>query len=403
MPANSAGTIHGRSAKPHCTSFCLGKITLARAFAILGDMNRKRLPLAVALAACSFSLGAVADDNTIWLQVTPAGHFTPADGREIKVPSWHIDQAVATKVIERFHATKTRRVVDYEHQTLLKEENGQPAPAAGWYTALEWREGQGLFAQVQLTARAAAYIAEGEYQYFSPVFLYHPTTGDVLDVQMGALTNAPAIDGMQELSLRAAASFGCFDDSSEENPVKPLLLAVCAALGLAENTTEEQAVAALSAFNSDLRKLLGQDEEADGKAVLAACTGLKAKAISVDPAKFVPVSVVDVMQADIAALTKRLGERDATDLESEIKGALDDGRLHKSMESWARELGKDNRASLSAYLDKAKPIAALLGSQTDGKPPVADEKTGLTADELAVCSRMGLTHEQFKAAKAEEQ
>ncbi len=368
-------------------------------------MKTKRLSHAVALAACSFTLGAPAADNTIWVQVTPPGHFLPADGREIKVPSWHIDQAVATKVIERFHARKNKRVVDYEHQTLLKEENGQPAPAAGWYQALEWREGEGLFAQVQLTARAAQYIADGEYQYFSPVFLYHPTTGDVLDVQMGALTNAPAIDGMQALSLRAAASFGCFDDSSEENPVNPLLQALIAALGLAENTTEEQAVAALSAHTSNLRKLLGLNEgDVFAPALVAACTGLKAKATAApatepDPAKFVPVTVVEGMRSELAALTARLGERDQKDLEGQIVAALDDGRLHKTMESWARDLGKKDRAALTAYLDAASPIAALTRSQTQGNPPVPDEKTGLTPDELAVCSRMGLTSEQFKAAK----
>lgn len=366
-------------------------------------MKTKRTPLAVALAACSFVLGAPAADNTIWVQVTPAGHFLPADGREIKVPSWHINQAVASQVIQRFQQRKNKRVVDYEHQTLLKEENGQPAPAAGWLQALEWREGAGLFAQVQLTARAAQYIAEGEYQYFSPVFLYHPTTGDVLDVQMGALTNAPAIDGMQELSLRAAASFGCFE-TSEETPVNKLHLAVLAALCLPQTTTEDQAVAALSAHTDNLRKLLGLDEKADGEAVLAACTGLKAKAAtSVDPSQFVPLSVVEGLKADMAALTARLGERDEKDLDSQIQGALEDGRLHKTMEEWARDLGKSNRAALTAYLDKAQPIAALTSSQTQGKAPVADEKTGLTQDELAVCSAMGLTADQFKAAKAEEQ
>ncbi|WP_373388996.1 phage protease [Pseudomonas alcaligenes] len=364
-------------------------------------MKTKTLSLAVAIAACSFELGQADADNTIWLQVTPAGHFKPSDGREIKVPSWHINAAVATKVIERFHARKNKRVVDYEHQTLLKEENGQPAPAAGWYIDLEWREGEGLFAKVQLTARAAQYIATGEYQYFSPVFLYNPTTGDVLDVQMGALTNAPAIDGMQELSLRAAASFGLFDEPSEEKPVNPLLLAVCAALGLADTTTEEQAVAALSAHNTDLRKLLGLDDKATGEALLAACTGLKAKATAgaPDPSKFVPVSVVDGLKGDIAALTARLGERDQKDLDAEIAGALEDGRLHASMETWARDLGKSDRAALTAYLDKAAPIAALLGSQTNGQRPVPDEKTGLTQEEQAVCSQMGLTPEQFKAAK----
>lgn len=365
-------------------------------------MNRQRIPLAIALAACSFTLGTPDTDNSIWLQVTPAGHFKPSDGREMKVPSWYIDAAVATKVIERFNSSAKKRVVDYEHQTLHKEENGQPAPAAGWFEELQWREGEGLFARTKLTARAAAHIAADEYIYFSPVFLYHPTTGHVLDVQMGALTNNPAIDGMEELSLRAAATFGFSVETPEETPVNPLLLAVLAALGLAETTTEEQAIAALSAHTTNLRKLLGLEESAGGEAVLAACTGLKAKATvpgTPDPAKYVPIETIEGMRGEIAALTARLGDRDQKDLDGEIQSALDDGRLHKSMEEWARDLGKSNRAALSAYLDKAKPIAALIGSQTNGEPPVPDEKTGLTQAELAACSAMGVTPEQFKAAK----
>lgn len=354
---------------------------------------------AIALAACSYTLPMPAADNLISIQVTPAGYFTPADGREMQVPAWHIDAAVASRVIERFQTKANPRVVDYEHQTLLKEDNGQPAPAAGWFVELEWREGQGLFAKVELTARAAQYIASGEYRFFSPVFLYDPATGDVLDVQMGALTNNPAIDGMQELSLRAAASFGLILE--EETPVKLLLAAAIAALGLSENATEEQAVAALSAHTANLRKALDLDEQAGAEAQVAACTGLKAKAATTtpDPAQFAPIAVVQGLQGEVAALSARLGERDQKDLDAEIKAAMDDGRLHKSMESWARDLGKSNRAALTAYLAGIAPIAALTGSQTLGKPPVADEKTGLTQDELAVCSAMGLSADQFKAAK----
>ncbi|HCL3563975.1 TPA: hypothetical protein N2A71_006316, partial [Pseudomonas aeruginosa] len=191
--------------------------------------------------------------------------------------------------------------------------------------------------------------------------------------------------------------------SNEESLVKPLLKAVLAALGLAENTTEEQAIAALSAHTTDLasmRKQLGLDDTAACSAMLAACTGLKAKAATaVDPAKHVPVTVVDELKSEIAALTIRLGQRDEKELDAEIATALEDGRLHKSMEKWARELGKENRASLTAYLSAAQPIAALSGSQTRGQPPVPDEKTGLTADELAVCTAMGITIEAFKAAK----
>lgn len=367
-------------------------------------MKKTPLLAAIALAACSFDLQVPAEGNIITLQVTPAGQFKPRDGREMKVPSWNINTALATAVVQRFAAKKTPPVVDYEHQTLWKEENGQPAPAAGFFRSLEWREGEGLFAQVELTARAKQYIADGEYRYFSPVFMFDPVTGDVLDVQMGALTNNPAIDGMQALSERAAATFQLsIDHPNEELLVNPLLKAVLAALGLAETTTEEQAVAALTAHTTDLgslRKQLGLDDTAACSAMVAACTGLKAKAATaVDPAKHVPVTVVDELKGEIAALTARLGERDNKDLDSEIKAALDDGRLHKSMETWARDLGKSNRASLTAYLGTAKPIPALLRSQTNGEPPVLDEKTGLTPDELAVCSAMNITAEAFKAAK----
>ncbi len=366
-------------------------------------MKRNRLPLAIALAACSFTLPAISADNTVWLQLTPAGEFRPSDGRQMVVPSWRIDQAIATKVIERFRQKKTPPVVDYEHQTLLKEQNGQPAPAAGFIRDMQWRDGQGLFAQVELTARAAQYIADGEYRYFSPVFLFSPSTGDVLDVRMGALTNDPAVDGMQEISLRAAATFGLSLDD-EDHDVNPLLKALLAALGLPETTTEDKALAALTARMqnyTELRKLLGVEASATDEAVLAACTGIKAKAAAgnPDPAKFVGIEVIDQLKGQVAVLTANIAARDQADTDALINAALEDGRLLKPMEQWARELGKKDRAALTAYLDAAAPIAALAGSQTRGKNPEPDAKTGLTAEEMAVCTAMGITPDQFKAAK----
>lgn len=365
-------------------------------------MNRHQLSLAIALAACSFALPALGDDNLTWLQATPAGAFGPSDGRPMPVPAWRIDAAIATRVIERFRTRRTPPVVDYEHQTLHKEENGLPAPAAGWMRDLEWRDGLGLFVQVELTPRARQYIDDDEYRYFSPVFLYDAQTGDVLDLQMGAFTNSPAIDGMEALSLRAAATFGLTLATSEDTSVNPLLKAVLAALGLAETTSEEQAIAALSAqknHHAALRQALGLDEQAQPAVVLAACTGLKAKAASAeqpDPAKFVPVDVMKELQGQVAVLSAQINGDKAEGL---IQTALADGRLLKPMETWARDLAKKDVASLSAYLDAAQPIAALSKTQTGGQAPVVDDKTGLNAEELAVCSAMGISPDQFKAAK----
>lgn len=190
---------------------------------------------AVALAACAFALPTGADGDSQRIQLMPAGPFSPSDGRDELPQSghWFIDQAVASKVIARFAARKNPAVLDYEHQTLRREQNGQPAPAAGWIGALEWVDGQGLYGVTQLTARAQGLIDAHEYQYVSPVFSYDRVTGEVLDVRMAAITNDPAIDGMEPLARQAAATFGI---TLEEKHPMNLLTTIIALLALPEST-----------------------------------------------------------------------------------------------------------------------------------------------------------------------
>lgn len=156
------------------------------------------------LAMCSVELPRLqADAGMVDIQLTPQGEFRPRDGRKMVVPSWRIDATIAARVIERFQARTNPLVVDYEHQTLHKEANGQPAPAAAWVLSLQWREGSGLWATAQLTPRAADLIRAGEYRFISPVFRFDPATGEVISIEMVALTNNPAIDGMAPLALQA--------------------------------------------------------------------------------------------------------------------------------------------------------------------------------------------------------
>lgn len=151
-----------------------------------------------ALAQFSYSVAALTAqaNGRVLLQVTPAQDFTPADGRPMDVAAWRINRAIAERVIAAFSAGQQPAVIDYEHQTLNKERNGQPAPAAGWIHALQWIEGKGLHALAELTEKARSQIRAGEYRYFSPVIQYSRKTGDVTRLLMGALTNHPAIHGM---------------------------------------------------------------------------------------------------------------------------------------------------------------------------------------------------------------
>ena len=364
------------------------------------------LSATAAVAACSFALAAQPEANGRYLlQLTPGQDFTPSDGRAMDVPAWRMNAAIASKLIGGFN-TSQPPVIDYEHQTLHKETNGQPAPAAGWMHGLRWIEGRGLFAEAELTKRAKAEIDAGEYRYFSPVFLYAPDSGDVLQITMGALTNNPAIHGMQALNaMQAAASaqFSAHPTAPTEDPMNPLLKSLLAALGLADTTTEQAALSAVTAnaaMASAARAALKLKAEDGAPAVVAACSALQTAATP-DPAKFVPISVVETVQQQLAILT---AQQQADQVDKLIAPALADGRLNAALEPWARDLGKVNLAQLSAFLDKAQPIAALTSTQTKGQAPAgvtqATGAHGLSAEELSACSAMGLTPEAFAKTKA---
>lgn len=353
----------------------------------------------VALAACSFAIVHVGDDNIATVQVTPAGEFRSRDGRPMSVDAWRIDAHIADALIARFRACVTPLVLDYEHQTLLTESNGQPAPAAGFFRDLVWRDGEGLFATVQLTARAAAFVRAGEYLYFSPVFSFDGRTGAVLRLEMGALTNCPALDGMQPLALRAAARFGL--DLNQQESEMDLIAEIRKLLGLPDDAADAAIIESLQSklqpsAEVALRAELGIAADADTATAVAACRALKTGSAP-DPARFAPVAVVQELSTEVAALRARVQQRDLDDL---VNPAIADGRLLGDEQiAWARQLGESNIASLRTYLGNAKPIAALSGSQTRGVPPI-DANAPLTADELAVCRATGVTPDDFAKARA---
>lgn len=144
------------------------------------------------------------------VRIVPAGLFQAKDGRpasvtEGRVTHWRMEATNAAAVIAARRNGEQGFVIDYEHQTLNKATNGQPAPAAGWFQGLEWREGQGLFmVQIEWTERARAMIAGGEYRYLSPVFGFDSQTGAVTFIHSVALTNDPALLALPNLAAATA-------------------------------------------------------------------------------------------------------------------------------------------------------------------------------------------------------
>ncbi|MEH5891141.1 phage protease, partial [Enterobacter roggenkampii] len=139
------------------------------------------------------------------IQLFPAGEFRARDGRPTECAAWLMTREIAERLIAAADARDTPYVLDYEHQTLRAAKNGLPAPAAAFFKKLEWRDGEGLFAiDVEWTAAAAAMVEAKEYRFISPVFSYDKT-GQVMELLNAALTNTPAVDGMEEVLLAAAS------------------------------------------------------------------------------------------------------------------------------------------------------------------------------------------------------
>lgn len=375
----------------------------------------KRLPTntpSFAVAACSMSL--VSGNE---MQLFPAGRFRARDGRPAEVTEgWYIDGAIAANLIAAANQRATDYVIDYDHQTLRARQNGQPAPAAGWFKQLEWREGVGLFAIAPgWTPPAAAGIEQKEYRYCSPVFTYDKITGHVTGLWMAAITNDPAIDGMDEVLLAAASAY--FDTptnptSDQENEMEELLERLIWLLNLPVGSTADDCIA-------QLNKLIDQ-LKTDDTVTAAASFDLNAYLVKLrqgaaalstdapDPAKFVPFEAMQALQGQVAALSSQVAslktDSNTGRVEAMVKDAVDSGKLLPALAGWAQDLGNKDFAALSTFLEGAPAIPALAGTQTNGLPP-AGAKTGVAAlstQTRQLCAAFGVAEDDYKKTLAAE-
>jgi phage I-like protein len=360
-------------------------------------MKTKTLNLAV------LSFEVTATGNTI--QLLPAGRFRANDGRPFDVKDgWFINAAIAKTLIQQALSKKNRLVIDYEHQTLRAAQNGQPAPAAGWFQQMEWRENNedsdndGLFAiDVEWTPKALEMLKNKEYRYISAVFLYDKQ-GRVNVILHAALTNTPAIDNMDEVLLAAASYMAGlsaeFPTTEANKTMDELIERLRWFFNLPALSTEEE-------VRVELEKMISMMTENTAAASFNALEVLSQQqqsiaslsSQSVDLTKYAPIGAVAALTSENVQLKEEIAKRDKEKVDDLIEAALNDGRLPDKLEGWAREVGEQNVAFLTSYLDNAKPIAALTTQQTQGNPPkgTTNQPTthGLNEDATAICSLFG--------------
>lgn len=170
-----------------------------------------------------------------WIPLIPA---SPAgrDGR-----SW--PQIDADAIAAESLAESEMIPVDWEHSTELRAPKGEEAPASGWVTALENRDGA-LWGKIDWTPRAAAQIAGREYRFVSPTILFEPDSRRIRRLSGVALTNRP---NFALPALNAKETFMS-------------LTALCTALNVDTSSTEAQLVEKITGMKAELASAVNRAE-----------------------------------------------------------------------------------------------------------------------------------------------
>jgi len=381
--------------------------------------NATHSPITHATAALAVALAPAADAASLPdgcnVQLFPDGSFDARDGRPGSIDgcttkTWLLDAAIAAALIARANQRETPLCIDYEHHTLTAKDAGHKAVAAGWIEALAYVPGRGLFARVAWTEAARAHIRADEYRYISPLFTFDPATGAVLSLVNAALTNNPALDGMAAVAAARQVAASQTQKPQPEDRMDELLKRLRFLLNLPVAATAEEVTAQLdklkgqvapegetAAASVDLLGILaGKD---------AAIADLRAKAAAPDPARFAPVEAVAALTAENADLKKRLAEAEtqngAAALSAEIKAAVADGRVHKTLEAWLTDLAAKDPDAARDYLAKATPVAALTTMQTTTvtPPPAGGGTAALSAEEKEAAKLLDIPEDVFAGTK----
>lgn len=357
-----------------------------------------------------------------WVQLMPLGVFHGRDGRgPYKIASKPDAEKVITASLAR--AAGMDLVVDYDHQTDLAAVAGVGgnAPAAGWIKELQARD-DGIYGRIEWTEAAKAKLNAKEYRYISPVYLHAPT-GSVSLVLRAGLTNNPNL----EIAAVAAALNNPHEDDMD------FIAKLRKALGLPETASEAEVLAhaSLSQLHSTsfvalaTAAALKLDDKQETITAAAAKIGSKVKGFDeaakaaglkpedkpeqlvvainaqiagvIDPAKFVPADQVAALQSQLNELKASVNSDKA---EAAVDLAIQSGKLVPALRAWGLSLHAVSPAEFDAFV-KAAPVVLKPGT-SDLLAVSGAGEDGLTEDERAICSQLGIAAADYIKNKPKE-
>jgi phage I-like protein len=300
------------------------------------------------------------------VRLIPCGEVIGRDGRRWKLsnPQSVIDWCVRN----------ARDIpVDLEHSTELKAPEGEPAPAVGWIKPSSLRIEDGHIVGVIEYNSESNPVANKEYRYLSPVFIYDTQPLEFIGLTSVGLTNNP------NLYLPALNTAQLQQDET------PMLKELLAALGLSETADGATALNAISQLK------------------LARDTALnQAQTPSLD--KFVPRADYDTALNRASAAESKLAAQAKAQAEAAIDTAINTaltaGKItpatveyHKAQ---CRTEGGLERFKTFVDASPANPAAVESGLNQQQPGQLA---TALNAEEKQIASLLGMTENDYLAAK----
>jgi len=334
--------------------------------------------------------GINAESRQQMVQLIPQnadGHIVGIDGR-----NWQMD---AEAIIANAAASKTDFPIDYNHASLDARKTGAVAPAAGWvdHTTLEARP-DGIYGRVQWNSEAVNHLNEREFRYISPVFTFSPKTGKTLAYKGSGLTHYPNLGDLTPVA-----------NEQEDNPMDEIIEEIREALNLptASNAAEIKTeldklfgrVGKLAA-NSDANLIdqVGMIETRVESAETEAAEAVAANSQG-NAADFVPRTEFDRVKAQLDSITTAAeNER----VETAVNAAIESGKIAPASKAWAEDLCRNNQSSFDDFVANASQVVPLKQEKHGGH----QHDNVLSDEEMAVCSQLGLSTDEFLKSKKEE-
>ncbi|HDL6636007.1 TPA: peptidase [Yersinia enterocolitica] len=307
------------------------------------------------LALC-FELNIGKEDEPLpeWLPVLPIGLFKGRDGRV-----WvnNEPEAVIAKSLAGLFIP-----VDVEHATELKGPKGEEAPAYAWIEDLKI-EGAYIMGKFNWNDDGAAQVRGRKYRYYSPAF-YNTPDGLVTKLSSVGLTNKPNLD---------------FPALNSENTDMKLPELIAAALGLGADATVENGVTAIQSLKTAEQVALN-------------------RAQNPDLSTFVPKETYELALNRATEAETKLNVLAEKDVASLVDSAIASGKVAPANRDMylATCRSESGRQQFTEFV-KGAPV--IVNTKPAPKKNGQNDAPELTDTELAMCRSMGISQDEFLAAK----